>query len=272
MPLEIAAALVGAPATAPTWLPTTITTGTAPVPASLAAPAAAQTTGGVAGIPVEASPTIPPTTTSTSAGAPATAPATKEQPWRVVPAPKGTNLMITRREGKPQRVPVAKLVTLYGVEGFALHRSTLGALHLVGTRLVHPEWSVSHVATGCTAGSGRTQEEALRAAESHITASARKTGKAPRVVLQETIDLAKRTAPVPTLALDLLRRDGGTQPRAGIDRDIVQEYANAMKGGAKFPPLVAYYDGTNYWLVDGFHRGDAYKEVGITDVECEVHL
>jgi len=51
-----------------------------------------------------------------------------------------------------------------------------------------------------------------------------------------------------------IRTDGGTQPRVGIDMEVVREYAEAMNQGATFPPVTVYYDGSKYWLADGFHR------------------
>jgi hypothetical protein len=36
--------------------------------------------------------------------------------------------------------------------------------------------------------------------------------------------------------IDKLRLDGGTQPREAIAQDIVDEYAEAMRDGAVFPP------------------------------------
>src|SRR5690625_1070490 len=41
---------------------------------------------------------------------------------------------------------------------------------------------------------------------------------------------------------------------AGIDPHTVQDYAEAMEGGAEFPPITLYHDGKAYWPADGFHR------------------
>lgn len=57
-----------------------------------------------------------------------------------------------------------------------------------------------------------------------------------------------------------IRSDGGTQPRAGIDRDTVVEYADAMRSGAQFPPITVFFDGQQYWLADGFHRYEAHHQ------------
>lgn len=67
-----------------------------------------------------------------------------------------------------------------------------------------------------------------------------------------------------------IRVNGGTQSRAGISRETVAEYAEAMRGGAAFPPLVVFYDGDDYWLADGFHRYHAYAEAGAHDVPADV--
>ena len=61
-----------------------------------------------------------------------------------------------------------------------------------------------------------------------------------------------------SLSITLIKRDGGTQSRAKIYWETVQEYTEALLNGDKFPPIIVYYDGEDYWLADGFHRMDAY--------------
>lgn len=60
-----------------------------------------------------------------------------------------------------------------------------------------------------------------------------------------------------------IRLDGGTQPRTYIDYSLVDEYAEDMKAGDAFPPVVVFFDGADYWLADGFHRVHAAKAAGI---------
>ena len=67
-----------------------------------------------------------------------------------------------------------------------------------------------------------------------------------------------------------LRRDGGTQPRAGIYTDTVEEYAEALETGATFPPVVVFYDGSDYWLADGFHRTMAHEKAGRSEIAVDV--
>ena len=56
------------------------------------------------------------------------------------------------------------------------------------------------------------------------------------------------------IMLDSLRIDGGTQGRLVIDQPTVYNYLEHMKAGDEFPRMFAVYDGTTYWLVDGFHQ------------------
>lgn len=56
------------------------------------------------------------------------------------------------------------------------------------------------------------------------------------------------------LRLAEIRSDGGTQSRARLELAVIAEYAECMRHGANFPPVVVYYDGQAYWLADGFHR------------------
>ena len=72
------------------------------------------------------------------------------------------------------------------------------------------------------------------------------------------------------LNLDVIRIDGDTQPREYLDQEMVQEYAEQMRDGVKFPPVKVFFDGSNYWLVDGFHRYFATKSNGFVSIECEV--
>ena len=72
------------------------------------------------------------------------------------------------------------------------------------------------------------------------------------------------------LPLDAIRLDGGTQPRAAIDAETVREYAERMKAGDHFPPVQVYFDGTDHWLSDGFHRVKAAAEAGQTTIQADV--
>jgi hypothetical protein len=72
------------------------------------------------------------------------------------------------------------------------------------------------------------------------------------------------------LRLNVLRTDGDTQPRNGIDQHVVNEYAEAYKAKRKMPPIHCVHDGSSFWVVDGFHRRFAADKVGLTALDCLV--
>ena len=74
-----------------------------------------------------------------------------------------------------------------------------------------------------------------------------------------------------TLRLDQIRIDGGTQPRVQIDEQVVAEYAELYGNAVDLPPVTVFYDGTNYWLADGFHRYWANKRIDCEYVFAYVH-
>ncbi len=74
------------------------------------------------------------------------------------------------------------------------------------------------------------------------------------------------------LNIDLLRTDGGTQPRAELQSEVVAEYAELMRSGTAFPPVSVFYDGQHYWLADGYHRFHAWRRAKPGEpIEVEVH-
>jgi transposase-like protein len=66
-----------------------------------------------------------------------------------------------------------------------------------------------------------------------------------------------------------IRTDGGTQNRA-TDSSIVRQYAALMAAETQFPALTVWFDGTHYWLSDGFHRLAAAKQCGFKFVTAYV--
>lgn len=74
-----------------------------------------------------------------------------------------------------------------------------------------------------------------------------------------------------TLRIADIRTDGGTQPRAELSWYVIDEYKESLLSGATFPPVTVFYDGTDYWLADGFHRlratEQADRDTTIADVK-----
>lgn len=71
-----------------------------------------------------------------------------------------------------------------------------------------------------------------------------------------------------------IRIDAGTQPRAEIDEELVREYAEAYRGGAKMPPLVVFSQSGigGYILADGFHRYHALKNLNKKKASCNLRI
>lgn len=85
--------------------------------------------------------------------------------------------------------------------------------------------------------------------------------------MNEQATIKTGATPIP---LSEIRTDGGTQARAGIDQDTVDEYASAMNAGDQFPPIVVFHDGETYWLADGFHRVQAAWDIGWNEFPADV--
>lgn len=60
--------------------------------------------------------------------------------------------------------------------------------------------------------------------------------------------------------MGVIRIDGETQPRAELNQDVIADYAQQMNNGDRFPSIVVFHDGSDYWLADGFHRYHAAKK------------
>jgi len=75
---------------------------------------------------------------------------------------------------------------------------------------------------------------------------------------------------VKTLNLLNIRIDGDTQAREELNQEKVAEYAEKMRDGEVFPPVTVFFDGSDYWLADGFHRYFSTKSNGKTSIDCDV--
>ena len=73
-----------------------------------------------------------------------------------------------------------------------------------------------------------------------------------------------------TLPIDSLNTKAGTQLRA-LDTKVAGRYCEDMQDGDTFPAVTVYSDGTELWLVDGFHRWHASVKAGFTEISAEVH-
>jgi len=81
---------------------------------------------------------------------------------------------------------------------------------------------------------------------------------------------AKRGARVSSIALTSITIDPYVQVRAAMSDPVLEEYADAMRAGVKFPPLTIFSDGKINWVADGFHRLNAAKRAGRAKIQCDV--
>ena len=65
-------------------------------------------------------------------------------------------------------------------------------------------------------------------------------------------------------------QDGGAQMRVEMKPDVVREYADDMAAGAVFPLVEVYYDGSIYWLAEGYHRVAAARKIERETIDAEV--
>ena len=72
------------------------------------------------------------------------------------------------------------------------------------------------------------------------------------------------------LRLSEIQFDGETQMRAELDLATVADYREELRAGTKFPPIVVFFDGSSYWIGDGYHRWHAAAQSDRETIECDV--
>ena len=121
----------------------------------------------------------------------------------------------------------------------------------------HPDWKPGRIAdsVGCRVPDVHAVLGKPKGAPEPAPASAKQT--------------ATPTATVRTVRLADL--SGECQVRAGTDPQTVAEYAEAMREGNKFPPIIVYASTGGLTLIaDGFHRVEASEGCGFVDISAEV--
>ena len=72
------------------------------------------------------------------------------------------------------------------------------------------------------------------------------------------------------IAIDQITRDPKTQQREELDLKVVEEYCEALLAGVKLPPVKVTFDGSYYWLYDGFHTLKAAEKAGLKEIEAQI--
>ena len=76
---------------------------------------------------------------------------------------------------------------------------------------------------------------------------------------------------IQTINLSEIKLNKQTQSRTAINQDVVNAYCEAMLEGDVFPELTVFFDGIDYYLVDGYHRYFASKKAGYTEFPVKIH-
>ena len=95
--------------------------------------------------------------------------------------------------------------------------------------------------------------------------------KPPILETQITENHTKKIEDFKMMPIEKISIYGGTQTRASTNDDAIDSYVESIEGGQSFPPVEIYFDGSKYWLADGFHRLLAYKRAGKSEVQSKIH-
>ena len=99
-----------------------------------------------------------------------------------------------------------------------------------------------------------------------------KKPRKPSLSLTHRDEPAQSQGPVQMIAITDLQLDGGTQTRASLVDEAIEHYAGIMrKNRDLLPPIMVFKDAEErFWIGDGFHRIDAAKALGWTEIKAEI--
>jgi hypothetical protein len=75
---------------------------------------------------------------------------------------------------------------------------------------------------------------------------------------------------VRALKIAKLVRDPSIQPRTDLDKESIQQYADAMEAGAVFPPIAVFKIDKKFIVVAGWHRIAAAELRGLAEIRAEI--
>jgi len=73
------------------------------------------------------------------------------------------------------------------------------------------------------------------------------------------------------VSINKINLKADTQSRVEINKDTVNDFADDIKRGDKFPPIILFKNNKNELFVgDGWHRINAYIQAGIKEIDADV--
>jgi ParB-like chromosome segregation protein Spo0J len=70
------------------------------------------------------------------------------------------------------------------------------------------------------------------------------------------------------LPFEIIRLD--FQPKENLIEETVESYVSAIRNGEKLEPITVRFDGSNYFLQDGFHRLEAARRTARKEIRADV--
>jgi len=77
---------------------------------------------------------------------------------------------------------------------------------------------------------------------------------------------------IKALSIDLIQVDDRTQMREQLNDEAIQSYSEKWSAGVTFDAVDVFFDGSETWLADGFHRFEAAKRANRGSIPARIHL
>lgn len=92
---------------------------------------------------------------------------------------------------------------------------------------------------------------------------------APNGAAVQLVPHTEIMAMIQKIKIGVLKTDG-LQTRAKLSHGDVGAYAQQMGDGVTFDPITVFFDGTDYYVADGFHRIEAHRRLCKEEIEADV--
>jgi ParB-like chromosome segregation protein Spo0J len=103
-----------------------------------------------------------------------------------------------------------------------------------------------------------------------VTSAARRPSVEERAILGIDGDLLDWNPDVRQLPVTAITFDPDIYCRAEMHHDVIERCARALADGARFPPIVVFFDGNLYRIADWVMRLRAHQQIGLAEITAEV--